>query len=119
MSIKLVIYTENTAKAMRHRCFTKLISGRKDFVVPGKIGGFFESSGNRAIFFFAELNGLFDAGFFELATQAKEDIELGPDLGRIGGALTRADNFQGLKLLPLLFENDDHIRGGAGAQGEE
>lgn len=66
---------------------------RKNFVVPGELSGFLESRGNGAIFFLAELDGLSDAGFLELAAEAVEDVELGPDLRGIGGTLSGADDF--------------------------
>src|SRR5579862_8773154 len=90
-----------------------------DFVAPGKLSGFFESSGDGAIFFFTELNGLLDAGLFQFATEAKEDVEFGPHARGFGSAFAGADHFEGFKFLALFFEDDDDVGGGAGAEGHE
>src|SRR5262245_39978097 len=82
---------------------------RKYFVLPSEGRGFFERGRNRTVFFFAQPNRLLYAGFFEIAAQSVKQIELGPDLGRLLGALSGADNFERLKLLPFFLEDNDDI----------
>jgi hypothetical protein len=62
---------------------------------------------------------LFDTGFLEVAAKAKENIELGPDLGWIVGALTGTDDFEELELLALFLEDDHDVGSGAGAEGQQ
>ena len=62
---------------------------------------------------------MLDRSFVELATQLVNQLEPGPDHGRLGRALAGDDDFERLELLPLLLENDDDIGGRAGAERDE
>ena len=90
--------------------------GGKNFVAPGDGGGLFQHGGDGAVFFLGQGDGVLHGGFVERAAQAEEDFELGPDGGRLGGAFAGAEDFQRFQLLALFFEDDQHVRGGAGAQ---
>jgi len=65
------------------------------------------------------MDGVFDGGSVEVAAEAVKDFELDPDGRRLGGAFAGADDFDGLKLLALLFENADDVGARAGAESEE
>lgn len=93
--------------------------GGKNFVAPGQLGGFLQGSGNGTIFFFAEMDGVFDGGVIELAAEAEQDIELGVNTRRVGRALAGAYDFKSVELLAFFFEDDDDVRGGAGTEGHE
>src|SRR6201981_469207 len=92
---------------------------RQNLVAPGERGRFPEHCGHRAVFVFAELDGVPDGAIIELAAQAVEDFELGPDRGRLLSALARTDDFERVQLLALLFENGHDVGGGAGAERHE
>src|SRR4030095_13048498 len=96
-------------KRARPTCRNGLIRGWKNFILPGELRGLLERGGNGAVFFFAELNGLFDGGFFEMAAKAVENVEFAPDLGRVWSAFAGADDVERLKLLALLLEDDDDV----------
>src|SRR5437667_1685274 len=91
----------------------------EDFVAVGEGGGLLQHGGDGAVFFFAQLDGVLDRGFVQPAAEAIEELELGPHGGRVGSALAGSDDFERIEFLPLLFENDDDVGGGAGAKGDE
>src|ERR1035438_4638573 len=92
---------------------------RKNFEAPGDGGSFLKHSGDGAIFFFAEFDGMFGGGFVDMPAQAVVDFEFFPDGGRFGGAFAGADDFQRLWQLAFFFENADDVGGGAGAESDE
>src|SRR3989442_10058938 len=91
----------------------------EDFVAVGEGGGLLEHGRYGAVFFFAQLDGVLDGGFVQPAAEAIEKLELGPHGRRVGGAFAGGDDFERIEFLPLLFENDDDVGGGAGAKGDE
>ncbi len=90
-----------------------------DWITPCERGGFLERSGNGTIFFVAKLDGAFNGGFLEPASEAVEDFQFGPHRGRLWRALAGADDFEGFELLALFLEDDDHVGGGASAERQE
>src|SRR5229473_3724382 len=85
----------------------------KNFIAPRKRGSLPEHGGNGTILVFAELNGVLDRRVVEWAAETIEHFQLGPDLRRLRGTFARANHFQRFQLLPLLFQDDDHVGGGA------
>src|SRR5215468_898199 len=57
--------------------------------------------------------------FFDGAAQAENDFELDPHSGRFGGALAGANDLKRRDLLALLFEDEHHVGGGAGAERQQ
>src|SRR6266704_238979 len=86
----------------------------QDLIAPGKSGRLLEHRGHGTVFVFAELDGALDGGVIELAAQAIKNIKVGPDRGRLLGALAGTDDFERLQLLPFLFENGHDVRGRTG-----
>ena len=68
--------------------------GWKDFMAPGDRRRFLKHGGNGAIFFLAELDGVFHGGFVKRAAESIENLDFFPDGWRLGGALAGADYFQ-------------------------
>src|SRR5579859_110745 len=95
------------------------IRGRKDFMAPGKRGGFLENGGDRTVFLLAELNGVFHGGFVQRSAKAIENFQFFPDGGRLGGAFAGADDFQRFKFLAFFLQDADYIRGRARAESHQ
>src|SRR6266851_868947 len=92
---------------------------RKDFIAPRKRRRFPEHGRNGAVLVLAELDGVLYRHVVESAAETIEQFQLGPDRGRLRRAFARANHFQRFELLPLLFQDDDHVGGGAGPQGQQ
>jgi hypothetical protein len=88
---------------------------RKDFEAVGDFGGFAEHGGYGAVFVLAEFDGVPDGLFFQLAGQAVDHFDFGPDLRRIFGAFAGDFDFERGEFLAFFFEDQDDVYGGAGA----
>src|SRR5438105_4814322 len=67
---------------------------RKNFIAPGKRRRFLEHSRHGTILVLAELDGVFYGCVVELAAEAIEDFQLGPNRGRVGRAFARTNHFE-------------------------
>src|SRR5580704_8185771 len=91
----------------------------KDFVAPGKLGGFLEHRGDGAVFLLAKLDGVFYRVFVKRPAKAIKNLQFYPDSGRLGGALTGTDHFERFELLSFFLEDADDIGGRASAKGHQ
>jgi len=71
-----------------------------------------EHGRNGAVLVLAEWMACFTAGVVELAAETIEQFQLRPTVAA-PPHVRRAMNFQGFELLPLLFQDNDHVGGGA------
>src|SRR5260370_19361357 len=87
---------------------------RKNFIAPRKSGSFPKHGRNGAVLVLAELDGVLYRQVVELATKTIEYFQLRPDRRRLCRAFAQANHFQRFELLPLLFQDDYNVGGGAG-----
>src|ERR1700687_1052725 len=100
--------------------YTWLLGGRrKNFIAPRKRRRFPQHRRNGAVLVLAKLDGVLYRRVIELAAETIEHFQLGPDRRRLCRTFARANHFQRFELLPLLFQDDDHVGGGAGPQRQQ
>src|SRR5271170_1834114 len=105
------------AAAGRHAVALRLLG--EDFEAVGDGGGFAEHGGYGAVFVLAKFDGVADGFFFQLAGEAVEHFDLGPDGWGVFGAFAGDFDFEGGEFLAFFSEDGDYVYGRASSQGSE